>query len=431
MKNLSIFLIVFLFTLSLVSFSACSEQIKQNSQGEDSHSEQALQSESAEIEKVYHTVSFDTTGGSEVPAATVKHGEKVTAPEDPVKKGYNFIGWYIGEEKWSFIGEGYVVTENITLYAKWEKAAVLQYSLNTGEYTITGYTGTDTDVYIPSTYNGYPVTSIGNSAFNDCASLTSVIIPNSVSSIGYMAFEYCSNLNSVTIGNGLTSIKDLTFQYCKSLTSVTIGNGVRRIGSGTFMGCRSLTSVTIGNGVTSIGDYVFMGCRSLTSIYVNENNQTYKSIDGNLYSKDGKTLIKYAIGKTDISFTIRDSVTNISDDAFAGCTGLTSITIPDVVTSIGDHAFDDCSSLTSVTIGNGVRRIGSGTFMGCRSLTSVTIGNGVTSIGNSAFLYCTNLKNITFNGTIEQWQAISKGTLWNNGVPANCAVHCTDGDTSL
>jgi hypothetical protein len=104
----------------------------------------------------------------------------------------------------------------------------------------------------------------------------------------------------------------------------------------------------IGDSVTSIGDGAFEYCTSLTSITVDLDNAAYKSIDGNLYTKDGKTLIQYAIGKTDTSFEIPDSVTSIGDDAFSSCDSLTSVVIGDSVTSIGDDAFWICRSLTSV-----------------------------------------------------------------------------------
>jgi hypothetical protein len=171
--------------------------------------------------------------------------------------------------------------------------------------------------------------------------------------------------------------------------------------------------VTIGNSVTSIGSYAFRGCEGLTSVNVSENNSAYKSIDGNLYSKDGKTLIQYAISKTDTSFTIPDGVTSIGNFAFEDCTSLTSVTIPDSVTSIGNFAFYYCTSLTSVTIGNGVTSIGSHAFSDCSSLTSVTIGNGVTSIGNNAFFDCSSLSIINYCGTSSQWHSISKGAYWD------------------
>ena len=124
--------------------------------------------------------------------------------------------------------------------------------------------------------------------------------------------------------------------------------------------------------VTSIGNYAFLGCTSLTRITVDENNAYYKDIDGNLYSKDGRTLIQYAIGKNDTSFAIPNGVTSIGSLAFAPCYSLTSITIPDSVTSIGSLAFASCYSLTSITIPDSVTSIGSSAFASCYSLTSIT-----------------------------------------------------------
>ena len=209
-----------------------------------------------------------------------------------------------------------------------------------GESAFEGCTSL-TSVTIPDS-----VTSIGNFAFERCTSLTSVTIPDSVTSIGSYAFLNCTSLTSVTIPESVTSIGSSAFARCTSLTSVTIPDSVTSIGSSAFEYCASLTSVTIPDSVTSIGSSAFRGCTNLTSITVGENNTAYKSMDGNLYAKDGKTLIQYAIGKTDTSFIIPDSVTSIGECAFCDCTSLTSVTIPDSVTSIGSYAFYNCTRLT-------------------------------------------------------------------------------------
>ena len=267
-----------------------------------------------------------------------------------------------------------------------------------------------TSVTIPDS-----VTSIGYDAFYHCWSLTSVTIPNGVTSINSYAFYSCSGLTSVTIPDSVISIGSFAFRDCRSLTSViwnaekctkadnrspifdgcsklssvTIGENVKTIPSYAFYGCHSLTSITIPDSVTSIGDSAFAYCSGLTSIVVENNNQYFTSIDGNLYNKDKTKLIQYAIGKTDVLFIIPDSVTSIGYDAFYHCWSLTSVTIPDSVTSIGDSAFYDCSNLTSVTI-----------------------PDGVTSIGNSAFYDCSSLKTVFYKGTAEQWDKISIG--YNN-----------------
>jgi hypothetical protein len=161
-----------------------------------------------------------------------------------------------------------------------------------------------------------------------------------------------------------------------------------------FYGCYSLTSVEIPDSVTSIGYEAFGYCAKLTSITVSEDNENYQSIDSDLYSKDGTTLIQYAIGKTATSFTIRDGITSIGNRAFYGCSSLTSVEIPDSITSIDDHAFDGCYSLTSVEIPDSVTSIGYSAFYSCYSLTSVVIGNGVERIDDNAFASCGNLTSV-------------------------------------
>ena len=158
------------------------------------------------------------------------------------------------------------------------------------------------------------VTSIGESAFFYCSSLTSITIPDSVTSIGDYAFFNCSSLTSITIPDSVTSIGESAFYGCSSLTSITIPDSVTSIGDSAFSYCSRLTSIMIPDSVTSIGDYAFRNCSSLTSI------------------------------------TIPNSVTSIGNNTFRLCKSLTIITIPDSVTSIGESAFDNCKNLKTISL---------------------------------------------------------------------------------
>lgn len=114
-------------------------------------------------------------------------------------------------------------------------------------------------------------------------------------------------------------------------------------------------------------------------------------------------------------------VTSIGDEAFYGCTGLTSITIPDGVTSIGNYAFDGCTDLTSITIPDSVTYIGDSAFYNCESLTSIIIPNGVTSIGESAFYNCSSLTDVYYTGSETEWAQISIGS--DNKPLTNATIH--------
>ncbi len=288
---------------------------------------------------------------------------------------------------------------------------------------------------------GGRVTSVGSWSFRGCTGLTRVTIPDSVTSIGEGAFYNCSELTNVTIGGSVTSIGSNAFFGCIGLTNVTIPVSVTSVGSWAFCGCTGLTSVTIPDSVKSIGSNAFNNCTGLTSVTIGGG---VKSIGSGTFSN--------CSGLTDV--TIPESVTSIGENAFLGCTRLSSVTIPESVTSIGNRAFYNTAwyanqsdglvyagkvayeykgtmpSNTSIVLEKGTLGIADYAFWGFTKLTSITIPNSVKSIGESAFYGCTGLTDITFDGTIEQWNAISKGYDWNENVQTT-QVRCTDGTVSI
>ena len=156
---------------------------------------------------------------------------------------------------------------------------------------------------------GNNASSIENYAFNNCYSLTNIVIPESVSSIGSYAFANCYSLTSISIPANVSSIGSWAFSVCDSLTSISIPASVSSIGSYAFNACYSLTNFIIPESVSSIGSYAFNNCRSLTNIIIPE------------------------------------SVSSLSDHAFNHCYSLTNIIIPESVSSIGSYAFANCNSI--------------------------------------------------------------------------------------
>ena len=317
----------------------------------------------------------------------------------------------------------------------------LEYEVVNGKsVTIKKYTGNATTLNIPVQIQGLPVTAIGVFAF-DNSRLTSINLPSTLTSIGMYAFFGCRNLTNIIIPSSVSSIGFQAFSYC-GLTNITIPSSVKTIDEGAFISLNSLTNIIVDNhnsayasidgilfdkkmqtliaypagksaetytvpssvttigrafddcsnlisinihpSVTVVNNYAFSGCSRLANIIVDGRNLSYASIDGILFDKSIRTIIRYPQGKTAITYTIPSSVTAIGNSAFFGNKSLTSITIPSSVTAIGNWAFSSCSSLTSITIPSSVTTIGEGAFIGCSSLISVTLSRR-TRVGENAF----------------------------------------------
>lgn len=258
--------------------------------------------------------------------------------------------------------------------------------------TIKKYNGNDTVVVIPPTISSWPVTKIGEAAFQDNTTITSVTIPASVTEIGANAFAGCTNLTSVTYGGDWSK---LTIQSGNPAVEDAVN--------------------------AQLFDFKFI--LNNTAVIVIRYNGTAADVTiPSRYKGKPVTAIDHAAfhDSAVTSVTIPDSVTAIPDDAFSYCSNLTNISIPNSVTFIGFSAFNSCTSLKSITLPSSLSFISGALFLGCSQLTTIHIPVSVTSIGNNAFADCPSLMTVTYPGSKTQWDAISKGS--NNDVLENHLV---------
>ena len=204
-------------------------------------------------------------------------------------------------------------------------------------YSVTGFKASSTalvDIVIPATFNGLPVKSIGNRAFTPSA------------------IEQNEVIRKITISEGITDIEASAFADCIQMTEISLPSTITTIDRNAFARCSSLISITIPSSVTKIGDSLFEGCSALENISVAAGNPSYASVDGNLYSKDLKTLIRYPAGKDGVIYTIPAGVTTLGSGCFQATT-FTEVNLTAEVVRIEPTAFKDCTLLTSVKVPSG------------------------------------------------------------------------------
>ena len=228
------------------------------------------------------------------------------------------------------------------------------YENDDGTITINGYSGKTRKLSIPEEIHGKKVTRIG-----------------------YYAFEYY-NVTDVIIPEGVTEIDHAAFGSCRRLRTVTLPNTVSYINKAAFEGCVRLKSFDVGN-----------------------ENESFSTLDGNLYNKEKTEFVRYAAGKSNISFVMPENVNEISNAAFQDCLHLESIELCDDITTIGEEAFRDCEKLREINIPTNLGKIEGLSFYGCESLEKISIPDSVTSIGESSFRGCSSLEKVDISKRVD------------------------------
>ena len=373
-----------------------------------------------------YTVTFNAGGGAPVAPMTTSRIDK---EPQTTRVGYTFDGWYTDEAFLNKVTFPYEVTKAQTLYAKWtqnEPEGIVFTVDDGGVLTgVSGLTGNDITVEIPSEVNGIAVKEIGKDVFKDNKNIVGLVIPDSVTALGFRmcsgctalrevqlpsgltvipaeAFDGCSSLQTInfpdtlrqissdafcgtaltefTAPDSLTNIFGYAFKDCAALATVELNN-VRKLGEGAFQNCTALQSIVLPDNVTELSGYIFDGCTSLAEIDMPDNDDPisvpFTLLYGTAYYNDSSNWennVLYADGylitvKKEFSslteYTVKEGTVVIADNAFSRVdysSKLAKMTLPDGLYRIGSSAFSKLGKLTEINIPDTVHVVGYGAF---------------------------------------------------------------------
>lgn len=253
-------------------------------------------------------------------------------------------------------------------------------------------------LYVPEEYNGKAVNKIGNYAFSRASNLTKLQLSNNLKTIGEWSFYLCTKIKKLDIPDNVKTISTDCFHNCSGIETVQIGKGVKSIGGNAFVNCDSLKRVIYNNESTAIASNGF-NCKNWTEIEINDDSKTFKVIDNVLYSYDLSKIIKVPTGYKE-NFEMIDSVENIGNWSFFGCTKLRKVKFGSNIKNIDSGSFWSCTSLEEVENLDKVKTIAVDAFHNCPKLNNVIINEDVNYIGGNAFVSCDELKTVIINSPV-------------------------------
>lgn len=294
-----------------------------------------------------------------------------------------------------------------------------------------------TQIEIPAQIAGYPVTKIAEAAFMEMASLTNLILPNTITEIGPRAFQNARNLASLTIPESVRIIEASAFSGLTSLQSLTIPESVEFIGATAFNGMTNLSSlyykaktmsnfasnanvftnmgnslpvgtsvvVTIANSVEIVPSYLLYGLSKVTQLVFEENSKV---------TSIGNYAFANMTGLTELN--LPSSIVQINSGAFYGLTNISSLDLPEGILTIGASAFQNLTSLITLKLPESLKTIGSAAFYNLNNLTTLTIPKSVESIGTQAFFNMYQLTQINYNAINVANLASGNNVFYNAGL---------------
>ena len=390
-----------------------------------------------------YSVIFDVAGGiGNVLPQSALHGEKLERPADPSRENYEFLGWYIGDEKWSFAG--HVVTADMTLTARW--GAAYRYQLDAmGNAMILSYDGNKTEVTVPVEVDGHLVTAIANGAFAAKGDIVSLVLPDSILVIEPGALGGLSSLRSlsvpflgtdaehadvlgsmfgrerfsrsvetdqnsteyylprelscVTVRGG--ALSSYAFQNCIMLENVHLPDHITEIGEYAFSGCASLVALVIPDSVTSVGCGALRGCDSLVSLDIpflgaSRAATAYEATLGYIFGYTTKVAGGGTQHQSSSSSTFVNSMAATAPEGTVwqySCYNYKTSSANGTSYYLRSYYYYIPASLKSVTVTDAVK-VSSAAFNGCEDLTVIVLDEGIQTIGEYAFGGCRGLHEI-------------------------------------
>ena len=369
-----------------------------------------------ECDGALYNITFMVDGEEYV---TIKSGETsyLDLPPEPEKEGYFFVAWlfdsnqkpgyvnslypgkYVGFT-FSYGTDGILIsaanTENRIVYAHFLKKRTstdgkgLTFALTASgdSYSVTDFNNEYTEVIIPETYNGLPVTEIGAESFQNADNLVHVTIPDSCKLVGMYAFDHCISLKEVFVPSSVSEIGVFAyaFLHCYSLKKAVFEGDHTKIQWHTFQYCCSLEYFIIPDTVTEIFEYAFFACRSIKSIIIPKN---IKSLGAHSFFNCSSLE----------NLVLPDDLQSLGSGVFTG-TSIKTITIPPLIKVIADNAFCECRSLEKIVLPEGLETIYELAFFNCLKLKDINIPDSVRSIADNAFENCESLKEIPGVNTV-------------------------------